>query len=177
MQMPHQRRRRADARVVLGLRVGPHSVEVDAATVGSVVTAVDAVRVQHGYELEDETRAQRGGARVGCMQEEAQRAVEDVRRGSLSRVHACSEQEDRLGRRECARLVQVRVRGRLGLELGLGSGLGLGLGFGLAAKARARTPPSDSQVASPASARPGRGASATSSMLEALLTVSSSTLS
>ena len=73
MQLAHQRRSRVDTRVVLGPRVLPHAVEVDAAPIGAVVAAEDAVGVEHRDELEDEARPQRGGARVGRVQQESQR--------------------------------------------------------------------------------------------------------
>ena len=57
--------------------------------------------------------AQRGGARVGRVQQEAECSVEHVRRGSLSRVHARGEQEDGLGRRK-----RTRPHAALGLAGG-----------------------------------------------------------
>ena len=68
---------------MLGLRVGPHSVQVDAAPVGAVVAAVDPIRVKHGYELEDETRAL---VRIGARVRARARARVRVRAKARARV-------------------------------------------------------------------------------------------
>ena len=45
-----------------------------------------AVGVEHRDELEDETVAERGGARVAVAEQEGEEAVEHVGRGDFARV-------------------------------------------------------------------------------------------
>eukprot|EP00962_Isochrysis_galbana_P039113 scaffold14004_cov111-Isochrysis_galbana.AAC.8 len=62
------------------------------------VAEIDAVRVEHRHQLEDETFAQPPSPGVRVTEQEAEEPVEHVRRGSLARVHAAGEEEDLLVR-------------------------------------------------------------------------------
>ena len=72
------------------------AVEVDAELVGEVVAARHSVRIEHGYELEDELASQEHGAPVLLAQQEVEEAVEDVRARRLARMQAVRENVDAL---------------------------------------------------------------------------------
>ena len=104
-----------DGGVALGRGGCVDAVEVDAAPVGAIVAPVDAVRVEQRHQLEDEARAQRGGARICRVEKELEEALEDVRGGRLSRVDTRRQQEDLLG---------GKGGGRRGGQRGAGVGMG-----------------------------------------------------
>ena len=78
----------------MGLGVAP--VEVDAPAVGSEVSEVDSVRVEHWDDLEHKPGAQRAGARLVWVEEEGEQAVARKRGGSLSGVNARRDEDTRL---------------------------------------------------------------------------------
>ena len=71
------------------------AVEVDAELVGEVVAARHSVRIEHGYELEDELASEHG-APILLAQQEVEEAVEDVRARRLARMQAVRENVDAL---------------------------------------------------------------------------------
>ena len=75
-----------------GVQIDP--IEVDAALIVAVVSASDAIRVEQGYELEDELTSEDSGAWVLRAQDELEKAVEDEGRRRLARVNPACEHID-----------------------------------------------------------------------------------
>lgn len=113
---------RIDARVQPRRRVQIDTVEIDAHLIGAIVAACHSVRIEHGYEFEDELTAQETRARILLAQHELHEAVEDVRRRRLAWVHTAREHEDALlveskaAFRVRVRKEMVRIEARLSPE-------------------------------------------------------------
>lgn len=90
----------------IGVQIDP--IEVDAELIGAVVSTSDAVRVEQGYELEDELASENSSAWVLWAQDELEKAVEDEGRRRLARVNPTREHIDAfLVEAERTRVVRV----------------------------------------------------------------------
>ena len=75
-----------------GVQIDP--IEVNSELIGTVVSASDAVRVEQGYELEDELTSEDSGAWVLRAQDEFEKAIEDEGRRRLAWMNSAREHID-----------------------------------------------------------------------------------
>ena len=114
---------RVNTRRELETRVQVDAIQVDAELIGAVVAARYSVRIQHGYEFEDEVFAQSFGARVILPEYELEEAVEYEGGRRLARMHATCQYEHALLVKTVAAFVVLAVHGKqiVGVEARLAS--------------------------------------------------------
>mmetsp|Transcript_73066 Transcript_73066/g.161638 ORF Transcript_73066/g.161638 Transcript_73066/m.161638 type:complete len:296 (-) Transcript_73066:884-1771(-) len=112
--------RKEDRRVQLPTGVAPQAVQVLPGQGATVVSNDDAVRVQHGYDLEDEVVAQDPGVQGGAG-EVVQHALHNPGGIGLPRMHPGSDHH----RPPCAQRSRIAAEGRDGDEIASVAGQGL----------------------------------------------------